>query len=159
MTFRRKTTTVLAIASVLLATAAIAQTPAPDRPALQLGLGDFMTALVQPRHAKLGLGGQARNWDYVAYERGELTETFELIEHQVPRYRGTAMSDLLQMLKPPMAALDKAIKAKDGAGFDAAYGQLTDACNACHLTTEHRMVVIQVPKASAFPNQDFAPKQ
>ena len=65
---------------------------------------------------------------------------------------------LLQLLKQPMAALDDAIKARDGARFDAAYGQLTDACNSCHVTTEHRMVVIQVPKASAFPNQDFAPR-
>ena len=33
-------------------------------------------------------------------------------------------------VKPPLAALDKAIKAKDAAAFKTAYAQLTDACNA-----------------------------
>ena len=32
------------------------------------GLGELMTAFVQPRHIKLGLAGNARNWPYAAYE-------------------------------------------------------------------------------------------
>lgn len=159
MTARHLTLTAIAAAvCALLVTMASAQSPAPAPPALRLGLGDYMTAFVQPRHAKLGLGGEARNWDYVAYERNELAETLEMIEQQVPRYRNVAMGDLLQMVKPPLAALDSAIKARDGARFDAAYSQLTDACNACHLTTEHRMVVVQVPQVMApFANQNFLP--
>ena len=146
---------IVATVSTTLAFTATAQTP-PASPGAQLGLGDYMTAFVQPRHAKLGLGGQARNWEYVAYEWRELEETLELVEKAVPRYRGTAMSDLLQLTKQPMADVEAAIKARDGAKFDAAYAGLTDACNACHRTTEHSMVVIQVPKASMFPNQNFA---
>src|ERR1700733_293115 len=41
------------------------------------GLGELMTAFVQPRHIKLGLAGAARNWAYAAYELGELRETFD----------------------------------------------------------------------------------
>jgi hypothetical protein len=115
-----------------------------------------MTAFVQPRHIKLGLGRQMRNWDYATYEWSELNETFELIEKQVPRYRDMAMSDLLQIIREPMSALEVAIKARDGGQFDAAYARLTDACNACHQSTDHKMVVIQVPRATAFPDQNFA---
>ena len=142
-------------ASLMVGLTAGAQTPAP--PTFQPGLGDLMTAFVQPRHIKLGLGGQTRNWDYAAYEWDELNETFELIEKQVPRYHDMAMSDLLQIVKEPMSALEAAIKARDGGQFDAAYVRLTDACNACHQSTDHKMIVIQVPNAAAFPDQNFAP--
>jgi hypothetical protein len=146
---------IAAAASTTLTLTATAQTP-PSSPGARLGLGDYMTAFVQPRHTKLSLGGQARNWEYVAYERRELEETLELVKKAVPRYRNTAMSDLLAMTKQPMSDLDAAIKARDATKFDAAYTALTDACNACHRTTEHTMIVIQVPKASMFPNQNFA---
>jgi hypothetical protein len=136
---------------------AAAQTPPAKSPRpFSPGLGDLMTAFVQPRHAKLGLGGQVRNWEYLAYEWSELDETFDLVEEQVPTYKKTAMKDLLAMIKAPMADLDAAIKARNGAKFDAAYGALTDGCNNCHRTTEHAMIVIQVPKASMFPNQNFS---
>jgi len=38
-------------------------------------------------------------------------------------------------------------------------GRLTEGCNACHATTDHAFVVIKVPSASAFPNQDFETKR
>lgn len=146
--------------SLALACAASAQSPSSDeaQQPLRLGLGDLMTAFMQPRHAKLGIAGQARNWDYLAYEREEFEETLALIARTVPRYRGTATSDLLQVLKEPVAALGAAINARDGAAYDAAYARLTDACNACHAATDHRMIVIQAPKTSMFPDQNFAPQ-
>lgn len=147
----------IALAAVLVAGAAVgvaAQTP--TTPVFQPGLGDLMTAFVQPRHIKLGLGGQMRNWEYAAYEWSELNETFELIEKQVPRYHDGAMSDLLQIVKAPMGALETAIKARNGGQFDTAYARLTDACNSCHQGTDHKMIVIQVPRAQAFPDQNFA---
>jgi hypothetical protein len=58
-----------------------AQTPtAPQGAAPQAyrpGLGDLMTMTVQPRHTKLGLAGQEKNWTYAAYELHELEEAFE----------------------------------------------------------------------------------
>jgi hypothetical protein len=114
--------------------------------------------LVQPRHTKLGLGGQARNWDYAAYELHELEEAFERAERAWPRYRTFSITELLGVTKEPMANLDAAIKAKDGARFDAAYRELTQACNTCHHGTNRPMVVIQFPAATApYPDQDFTP--
>jgi hypothetical protein len=56
-----------------------------------------------------------------------------------------------------MAALEQAIKSADAALFTTAYGQLTEACNICHQSAEVGMIVIQVPDASTFPDQDFRP--
>ena len=135
---------------------ALAQAPPASPPSpLRLGLGDLMTMLVQPRHTKLGLGGQARNWDYVAYELHELEEAFERIERASPRYRTFSVTEMLGLTKEPMAALETAIKARDAARFDAAYQQLTDSCNACHRGMDKAMVVIQFPKLSPFPDQNF----
>jgi hypothetical protein len=158
MTKRRIAAIVLAASlGGAMATGADAQTPPASPPPFQPGLGDLMTAFIQPRHIKLGLGGQARNWDYAAYEWGELNETFELVEKQVPKYNGTAMSDLLKVIREPMGSLDAAIKARDGSKFDAAYQALTGACNACHQTLDRKPIVIQVPDAAMFPDQSFAP--
>jgi hypothetical protein len=48
------------------------------------GLGELMTAFVQPRHIKLGLAGNEQNWPYASFELGELTEAFEDIAELVP---------------------------------------------------------------------------
>ncbi|UYN96905.1 MAG: hypothetical protein KIT25_08255 [Enhydrobacter sp.] len=145
----------LAAAVSLAITAAVAQTAPPFAPSL----GDLMSILVQPRHAKLALGGQARNWQYAAFAVHELEESFERIEKTVPRYRDRSMSDLLKIVQEPIEAVEAAIKARDAGRFDAALAKLTQACNDCHRTTEHAMIVIQVPRTSAFPNQSFAPQR
>lgn len=146
-------------AGVALAVAAVAsaQTPASEPSAFRPTLGDLMTMVVQPRHLKIGVAGQARNWDYLAYEAHELEETFEAIERAFPRYRNAAMGDLLKIVEDPLKELEKAIKARDAAAFDAAYAKLTAGCNTCHTSTDHRPIVIQVPRASSFPNQNLAP--
>jgi hypothetical protein len=60
----------------------------------------------------------------------------------------------------PLFELDFAIKNKDEAKFAEYYGHLTDACNACHQAAlQTLVVVIQDPKESMFPDQDFRPKQ
>ena len=139
-----------------------AQTPAgPQATAPQVyrpGLGDLMTMTVQPRHTKLGLAGQEKNWAYAAYELHELEESFERAAQAWPIYRKTNIAEtILTTTKEPMEALSLAIKGADSAKFAEAYGRLTDTCNACHQSAERAVVVIQVPKASPFPDQDFRP--
>jgi hypothetical protein len=124
------------------------------------GLGELMTAFVQPRHIKLGLAGAAGDWAYAAYELGELRETFDDVGKLVPKH-GNLMTApaIASTVTPPIAALDKAIKGKDAGAFKTAYGQLTDACNACHKSAGHPMIVIKVPDVAGtvFPDQDFSP--
>lgn len=124
------------------------------------GLGDLMTAFVQPRHIKLGLAGKAGNWPYAAYELGELKETFDDVGKLVPKHGKLEIPPAVAAtVAQPMAALEKAIAAKDEATFTKEFAALTDACNACHQSADHPMIVIQMPTASPFPDQDFRPGQ
>jgi hypothetical protein len=122
-------------------------------------LGNLMTAFIQPRHIKLGLAGNEQNWPYAAYELDQLRETFADIAEILPKYRDLSIPDLItSTVKEPLAALDRAIRAKDGIQFTAAYGQLTASCNACHQSYDRTAIVIQPPTAAApFPDQDFRP--
>jgi len=128
-------------------------------PAYRPGLGDLMTMSVQPRHAKLGLAGREKNWAYAAYELHELEEAFERSARTWPRHRQSNIAEMMPAVtKEPMDSVAAAIKAADAAKFNAAYARLTETCNACHQATGHAVIVIQVPTASAFPNQDFRAK-
>ena len=135
-------------------TPAAAQAPEPYRP----GLGDLMTMTVQPRHIKLLLAGHEQNWPYAKYELHELQEAFERSVKVWPRFRGLPLGGMVDAIaKGPMDELAKAIEGKDEVAFDAAYEKLTDGCNACHQAANVGMVVIKVPNASSFPDQDFRP--
>ena len=154
MSNARRARAALAVAAAL----ATSSRASAQEPAFHPGLGDLMTALVQPRHIKLGLAGNDKNWPYAAYELDELREAFDDVAEVVPKYRDMPVADLLaSTVKQPLALLDQAIKAKDANRFTAAYAQLTASCNACRQSTDHAMIVIQPPRAPAFPDQDFRP--
>ena len=146
------------LAAGALAAAAFAQAPAPapagPQPDYHPSFGDLMTMAVQPRHIKLGIAGKARNWEYATYEASELRNAFGRIGRTIPTYRKQALPDMFaQNILPSMDKLDAAIKAKDGAGFDAAYKEVTASCNNCHGALEHGFVVIREPASSPYINQ------
>lgn len=139
---------------VAMAQNAPATAPQPYRP----GLGDLMTMTVQPRHIKLLLGGHEQNWAYAKYELHELQEAFDRVVRAWPRYKGLPLGGMVDAIaKGPIDELAKAIEAKDEVAFDAAYEKLTEGCNACHQAANVGLVVIKVPNASSFPDQDFRP--
>jgi hypothetical protein len=72
------------------------QPPTPPKPAFHPGLGDLMTAFVQPRHTKLGLAGNEQNWIYAAYELNELREAFDGVAEMVPKYRNLSIPDTMR---------------------------------------------------------------
>ena len=120
-------------------------------------LGDLMTAFVQPRHIKLGLAGSEQNWPYAAYELDQLRATFDDVAEILPKYRDLSIPDMItSTVSEPLAALNRAIQAKDSNQFSEAYGRLTASCNACHQSYDRSAIVIQPPTAAApFPDQDF----
>jgi len=123
-------------------------------------MGDMMNTLIQPRHAKLALAGHAENWTLAAYAAAEIRQAFAGIVKAQPKFAGMPVGELVDVaMVPPLNALDTAIKQQDRQKFTAAYDQLTQGCNACHMELNHPYVVIRTPDASAFPNQDFAPRQ
>ncbi len=137
-------------------------TAAPPVPDYHPSMSDLMTMTVQPRHIKLGLAGQYKNWPYAAYVLGELRGAFTRVARTIPIYSSTDTAALnASMIQTPIADLDKAIAANDDAQFAAAYQRLTDGCNVCHVLLKKATVVIKVPTlefgASMFPDQEFRP--
>ncbi len=153
--------TVLALAVAGSAAAQQATAPPPNAADVApvsylMSMGDLMNTFVQPRHAKLGLAGQAGNWPLAGYALAELREVFADIVKAKPKFMRLPVGELADTaLGAPMNALDMAIRQKEPAKFAAAYDQLTQGCNACHTTLNHPFVVIKAPDASAFANQDF----
>ena len=154
------------VTALLIASRAIVmaqQPPAPSPNAADaapvpyaLSMGDMMNTLVQPRHAKLGLAGRAENWPLAAYALVEIRQVFAGIKKAQPRFAGLPVAELVDAaIGQPLNAVEAAIKQQDAKKFVAAYDQLTQGCNACHQAVDHPFVVIKVPDASAFPNQDF----
>jgi hypothetical protein len=141
------------------ATATSAPAPATTaQPDYHPSMGDLMTMAVQPRHIKLGLAGKQKNWSYARYELSELRNAFARIARTIPKYQTMDTAEMTTaLLKDPLDALEQAITATNGAQFSAAYLQLTQACNACHLSQKHGPVVIKVPDAAMFSDQDFRP--
>jgi hypothetical protein len=123
-------------------------------------MGDMMNTLIQPRHVKLALAGHAENWTLAAYAAAEIRQAFAGIAKAQPKFAGMPVGELVDVaMVPPLNALDTAIKQQDTQKFAAAYDQLTQGCNACHMELNHPYVVIRTPDASAFPNQDFSLKR
>jgi hypothetical protein len=145
------------LAAILLFPAR-AQTPPPPAAPVPyvMTMGDMMNTLIQPRHAKLGIAGHAGNWPLAQYALVEIRQAFAGIAKAQPKFHGYPVADLAgAALNGPLAAIDDAIKAQDAKKFAVAYDQLTQGCNACHASLDHPFVVIKVPDASAFPNQEF----
>jgi len=137
--------------------------PAPTAPArspvFSPSMGDLMTMLVQPRHIKLALAGKAQNWVYASYELSELRNAFGRISHTIPTYRTWDTAQMIAaLMQTPLNSLDHAIIAADADKFASAYTELTAACNACHATEQHPMILIKPPTGSMFPDQEFRKK-
>jgi hypothetical protein len=146
-------TGLLPLVSAFLTVASSAATAAePYAP----GLGDFMTAYVQPHHLKLWFAGKAGNWKLAAYEADELSETFDDITTYQATWKNVPVAQLVKaMIEPPMKNVDAAIANKDPAAFKSAYNALTAACNACHAAAHHEFLQIRIPAADPFSDQDF----
>jgi hypothetical protein len=133
--------------------------PPPSAVPVVMTMGDLMDTLVQPRHQKLGLAGQAQNWPLAKYALEQLRAAFANIVAAKPKFSGMPVGQLVDVaLTAPFNAVDTAIKMQDPKRFAAAYEQITQGCNACHMELDHAYVVIKPADVSAFPNQDFKPK-
>jgi hypothetical protein len=141
-----------------------AQAPeAPARPGLVIldfkpAMDDLMTMLVQPRHIRLYYAGQAGNWPLAAFEANELRASLARIGRTIPNYRNINVDTAVaSIFADRLSPVDAAVKAGDRAQFAAAFGEMTNACNDCHKGMEHPFLVIKIPDAGSFPDQEFHP--
>jgi len=109
-----------------------------------------MIATIQPRHERLWRAGQDENWDFAAYELGNLHGAFERLGRAHPTTHDISFPEMIgSVTAQPFKELNSAIQSKDGAAFAKAYAGLTDACNSCHQALNHGAIDIQVPSPTS----------
>jgi hypothetical protein len=113
---------------------------------------------VRIQHVKLYYAGHSKNWELAGYTLHEMNEALQAVQIFNDQFEDfpTPLSELVPALVgPPLGEIHSAIRAKDGARFDAAFDSLTAACNACHATLKHEFIQVQTPRAGEFSNQKF----
>jgi hypothetical protein len=120
--------------------------PSPQASGYLPSISDLMIATIQPRHQRLWRAGQDGNWEFAAYELGNLHGAFERVGHAHPVTQNISFAEMIaSVTEPPFKALKSAIQSKDASAFGKAYADLTDACNSCHQALNHGVVEIVVP--------------
>ena len=131
---------------------------ADDAQAAQPLLSDLML-LTQFRQVKLWYAEKADNWRLAAYELDQLKSTIERMVTLYPEARSVSQrAQIRDKTDPVIADLQRAIAAKDNAGFETAFGRVTEACNACHEAADLGFIVVRPPTRSPFANQLFGPQ-
>ena len=137
---------------------AVAETAvAEDQDAARPTLADLMT-LTQLRHNKLWYAARTQNWKLANYELDQFVKTVDRIVKLYPAASSVAQANLIhEKTDPALSDLSKAIRDRSNSQFEAAFQQITHACNECHQAAGVDFIVIQTPSASPFSNQDFFP--
>lgn len=119
-------------------------------------ISDLMIATIQPRHRRLWRAAQDRDWEFAAYELGNLRGAFKRLGEAHPTEHDISFPEMIaSVTDQPFAELESAIKAKDEPAFSKAYADLTNECNSCHQALDHGVVVIRVPGGKSGTDQDF----
>jgi hypothetical protein len=113
-------------------------------------ISDLMIATIQPRHERLWRAGQDGNWEFAAYELGNLHGAFGRIGQAHPVTQNISFPEMVaSVTEQPFKQLGSAIQSKDAAAFTKAYADLTDTCNSCHQALNHGAVEIVVPSRTS----------
>ena len=102
---------------------------------------------------KLWFAGKHANWELASYE---LRQVRASLEDAATHYHGIPI-EYVGATVGPILTISAAIEAKDSMRFIKGYNALTASCNACHEGVGRGFIVIQVPTASPFSDQSFAP--
>jgi hypothetical protein len=113
-------------------------------------ISDLMIATIQPRHQRLWRAEQDGNWEFAAYELGNLHGAFDRLGHAHPTEHDISFPDMIaSVTEQPFKELNSAVQSKDSPAFAKAYADLTDACNSCHQALNHGVVQIRVPSRTS----------
>jgi hypothetical protein len=124
--------------------------PSPQAAGYLPSISDLMIATIQPRHERLWRAGQDGNWEFAAYELGNLHGAFGRIGQAHPITQNISFPEMIaSVTEQPFKELKSAIQSKDAATFTKAYADLTDACNSCHQALNHGVVEIVVPSRTS----------
>jgi hypothetical protein len=124
--------------------------PSPQPTGYLPSISDMMIATIQPRHERLWQAEQDGNWEFAAYELGNLHGAFNRLGHAHPTEHDISFPDMIaSVTEQPFEELNSAIRSKDTTAFTKAYADLTDACNSCHQALNHGVVEIRVPNRTS----------
>jgi hypothetical protein len=124
--------------------------PSPQAAGYLPSISDLMIATIQPRHERLWRAGQDGNWEFAAYELGNLHGAFGRIGQAHPVTQNISFPEMIASVTgQPFKQLGSAIQSKDATAFTKAYADLTDACNSCHQALNHGAVEIVVPSRTS----------
>jgi hypothetical protein len=124
--------------------------PSPQATGYLPSISDLMIATILPRHERLFRAAQAGNWEFAAYELGNLHGAFNRLGQAHPTEHDISLPQMIaSVTADPFKDLNSAIQSKDGTSFGKAYGDLTDACNSCHQAFNHGVVEIRVPSQAS----------
>jgi len=142
--------TVTFLAGNIMATSGVAEESHPQPSGYVPSISDMMIATIQPRHERLWRAAKESNWDFAAYELGNLRGAFGRLGRAHPMHDGIAFPDMIETVtKDPLDELDRAVRARDATTFSKGYSDLTDACNSCHQALNHGVVAIGIPGAQS----------
>jgi hypothetical protein len=150
--------TAIAAAAILAAGLATARVvaagpeaaPSPQPAGYLPSISDLMIATIQPRHERLWRAARDGNWQFAAYELGNLHGAFDRLGQAHPVEHDVSFPEMIASVTgQPFKELNRAIQSKDGTAFAKAYADLTDACNSCHQALNHGVVEIRVPTATS----------
>jgi hypothetical protein len=120
--------------------------PSPQATGYVPSISDLMIATIQPRHERLWQFEQDGNWEFAAYELGNLHGAFDRLGIAHPTEHDISFPDMIaSVTEQPFKELKGAIESKDVKEFAKAYASLTDGCNSCHQALNHGLVEIRVP--------------
>ncbi|MFO7764750.1 MAG: hypothetical protein R6V61_13580 [Wenzhouxiangellaceae bacterium] len=108
---------------------------------------------------KLDLSIRHENLELVDFYAHEIEETLEATTG-IEAYHGKPVGELTEsMLTPAFERFEQAVDDEDGDwdAIDGRFGELVDACNACHQATEYGYLNIQRTDANPYM-QSFEPK-
>lgn len=141
---------VVAVAIGANTSAAPQSAPSPAAAQYLPSISDMMIGTIQPRHERLWKAGREGNWEFAAYELGNLHGAFERVGRAHPTTQNLSLTEMIaSTTEEPFNRLKTAVAAKDEGAFAKAFGELTEACNSCHQALNHGVVVIGVPEASS----------
>jgi hypothetical protein len=148
-------TCLISTLAVLLAahTASIAEQNSGQRATSYVPRLSDLMVVIQIRHAKLFYAVKARNWPLADYELEQLAGTLTEAGRYYPN-----TAPPMTLAEEIRSSLSEAIKAKNEAKFDQAFGEMNAGCNRCHGAADRAFIVIRRPSyPSAFSNQQYSP--
>ena len=107
---------------------------------------------------KLWMSGINQNWELANFYGHELEEVTEEFIRENVDHDGQNLSEIAkQSIAPALEEMEEAINAKDEVLFLRNYKLVTASCNACHATTGHSFIKIELPDSTKRFNQQFRP--